>query len=292
MEILGSPESIYQDFEVSALIDNCDISWTSSNTDVLYIDDEEKTSVSNAIYKKVKINVPNKDTEVKLTATIKYGDATKTKEFNVIVKSRQQSMGSVVNAGAESIKVDKFTKYVAPRIYALDYSAIGTRELPISLYDLEYTYSFATSKDKKFVSVDEVNTAVPGVYKVTVKATSKIDRDKSTDILGNVVIKTAQLSYYVYILDGDCEIDFIADEEGNYGGVALTDEGFSITGNLNNLYGDLYAVYSKTPLTLTAEELIARSDVQKKEITTDSIAISFSAGELAGDEYYAYYLAN
>ncbi len=292
LEILGSPESIYQDFEVSALIDNCDISWVSSNTDILYIADDEKVSVSNAIYKKVKINVPDKDTEIKLTATIKYGDVTKTKEFNVIVKSRQQSMGDIVNSGDSSIKVDKFGAYVAPRVYALDYSAIGTRELPLSLYDLTYTYSFAKAKNEKFVAVSEVNTAVPGVYKVVATATSKIEKDKTTDAMGNVSVKKVSLEYYVYILDNDCEIDFIADEEGQYGGVTLTDEGFSITGNLNNLHGDLYAVYSKTPLTLTAEELIARDDVQKKEITSDSIAISFSAGELAGDEYYAYYVVS
>ena len=290
LEILGSPESIYQDFEVSALIDDCDISWQSSNTDVLYIDDVEKTSVSNAIYKKIKINVPDKDTEVKLTATIKYGDATKTKEFDLIVKSRGQSMGAVVNSGDNSIKVDKFGTYVAPRIYALDYSAIGTRELPISLYDLKYSYSFATAKNEKFIAVDEVNTAVPGVYKVTATATSKIAKDATTDIIGNVQVKTASLDYYVYILDNDCVIDFIADDEGNYGGVALTDNGFSVTGNLNNLYGDMYALYSKTPLTLTAEELIAHSDVQKQEISSDSISLSFSAGKLAGEEYYGYYV--
>lgn len=289
LEILGSPESIYQDFEVSALIDDCDISWQSSNTDVLYIDDVEKTSVSNAIYKKVKINVPDKDTEVKLTATIKYGDVTKTKEFDLIVKSRGQSMGAVVNSGDSSIKVDKFGAYVAPRIYALDYSAIGTRELPISLYDLSYSYEFAASKNDTFYPIDSsigVNTAVPGVYKVKVTATSKIERDKKK----NGTYKTASLEYYVYVLNPDCDIDFMEDEDGNLSSITLTDTGFSISGNLSNLYGDLYAVYSKTPLTLTADELIARADVQKKEIDKDVISIQFTAGDLACDEFYAYYV--
>ena len=44
--------------------------------------------------------------------------------------------------------------------------------------------------------------------------------------------------------------------------------------------------------TLTAEELIAREDVQKSEIASDFIQAEFSSGNLAGKEYYAYYVEN
>lgn len=283
VEVLCSEESVYQDFEVPALINGCDIKWESSNTDILYFKNEEKVSVSSAVYKFAEVNTPDVDTEVKLTATISYRDVSKTKEFNIIIKTRSQTMGVMVNSGSSSIKVPKFGAYVSPRVYPLDNSAIGTRELSASLYDIEYSYKFATSRNDTFTTVSNeigVNTSVPGVYEVTATATSKITSDKS---------KKSSIRYYVYILDPDCEIDFMEDEDGNLSTITLTNDGYSVNGNLSNLYGMIYSVYSATPLTLTVDELIAREDVQVSEIDADSIATQFTAGDLAGSHYYAYY---
>lgn len=288
-EVLCAEDSVFQDFEVPAVINGCNITWESSNEAVIYFKNEEKVSVSDAIFKFAEVNTPDKDTEVTLTATITYGDVTKQKTFKLIVKSRSQSMGEMVNSGASSIMVPKFGTYVAPRVYPLDISAIGTRELAASLYDIKYTYEFAESKASTFYPVSNeigVNTAVPGVYKVTATATSKIENDKGS----NGKYKTSSVSYYVYILDPDCDIDFMEDEDGNLSSITLTDEGFSVGGNLSNLYGDMYAVYSATPLTLTAEELIAYENVQKIAIEADSVSLAFTAGDLADSKYYGYYV--
>ncbi|HIT43515.1 TPA: hypothetical protein IAA91_01565 [Candidatus Avacholeplasma faecigallinarum] len=286
-EVLTNPNSVFQDFEVPKLVNGCDISWESSNKDIVEVVDSEKISTSDAVYSQIKIYTPQQDTEVKLTATISYGGQTKVKEFNLIIKARAQALGGIAIEGDTSIKVEKFGTYVAPRVYALDLSAIGTRELPLSLYDVTYTYKFAQSKADTMYDVDGISTAVPGVYEVKATVTSKIEGDVDNLKRPN----TASLVYYVYILDKDCIIDFMENDNGvQTGSIILTSDGYSVGGNLSNLYGDLYSVYSATPLTLTAMELMNHEDVQIQAVENDSILLPFSAGELAGEAFYGYYV--
>lgn len=289
-EVLCDANAVFQDFEVPKLIDKCDISWESSHPEIAEIEVQEKVSVSDAIFSKVKIYVPAKDTEVTLKATLKCGELTRTKEFKILVKSRAQSMGGITIDGDTSMRVEKFATAAEPRVYALDDSAIGTRELPASLYNLSYEYNYASSKADSFYPVDGVYSSVPGVYEVTVTATSKIASDK--DQYGNPFTET--LKYYIYILDKDCTIDFMIDEATGapMSTITLTSEGFNVSGYLSNLYGDMYAVYSAEELTLTAEELIAREDAEVVEIDYDAITLDFSAGELTGKEFYAYYVVS
>lgn len=288
LEVLTNENSVYQDFEVPKIINGVEITWKSSNDDIVRIEYDEKIAVSDAVFSEIKIYTPAEDTKVTLTATLTCGSEVKTKEFELIVKNRAQSMGGIALEGDKSIKVEKFCTAPEPRVYALDNSAIGTRELPLSLYTLSYSYSYAQSKADTFYPVEGIHSSVPGVYKVTVTATSKIAID--VDNKGKPI--TRALSYYVYILDKDCTIDFMIDGETDapQSSITLTAKGYAVGGNLSNLYGDMYSIYSATPITVNALDIINSEKAQKVEIDYDSISLEFSAGELAGSKFYAYYV--
>lgn len=276
LEVLGDEDAIFQDFEVSKLIFGCDIQWESSDSSILEVKNEEKNSVSSAIFSTIKVHTPKTESKVTLTATISYGKATKQKTFNVTIKGRNVVIGDMVSTGTKTIRVGIYGNFVEPRIYPLDGSSVTKTELPKELYDLVYTYRYATDANSQFHEVDKVYTSVPGVYEVTAKAILKSD---PTSI--------GTYSYNVYIIDPNCSIDF---KEGEESLVALNNNGFTISGKLSNSFGDIYALASKTPLELTREELLAHPDVQKAEIMTDSIVANFIADNATGEIYYIYYL--
>lgn len=276
LEVLGAEDAIFQDFEVSKLIFGCDISWESSNSDVLTVQNEEKNSVSNAIFSTIKVHTPDQATKVTLTATITYQTATKQKTFDVTVLGRNISIGEMVSTGSKTIRVGIYGNYVEPRIYPLDGSSVTRTELSKELYDLTYSYRYATDANSQFHTVDKVYTSVSGVYEVTATATLKSNPNSK-----------GTYTYNVYIIDPNCNIDF---KEGTESLVTLNNNGFTISGTLSNSYGDVYALASKTALELTREELLAHPDVQKTEIISDTIVANFESDNTTGEVYYIYYL--
>lgn len=279
LEIAADEDAIYQDFEMAKRIHGCEIEWTSSNPDVISIDNNEEISASTSVYISGVVNCPATDTNVTLTAVITCGEATKTKTFNVVVKSRNQTLGALVNKSSSVIKVSKYAStYVEPKFYVEDGSSSTLAELPSSLYELSYTYQYATDKNSKFYNVDGVYTSVSGVYKVTVTATSKIESDNG---------KTSESIYYVYIVDPDCNIDFSGTPS-----LVLNNEGLTISANLSNVYGYLYVLVSNDQLevTPTYEELIANEEIQTFDINTDTISASVIADNNTATGYYLYYV--
>lgn len=276
LEILGAQDSIFQDFEVSKIIQGCDITWKSSNSNILEVQKEEKISVSNSAFSTVKVISPSGTTKVTLTATITSGNVVKEKVFEVTVQGRNQTLGTMISTGEKAVRLDIYGNFVAPKIYPLDASSNTQTELPLSLYDMTYVYRYATDGNSRYSVVDGVYTSVPGVYEVTATATLKSDASV-----------TSSYTYNVYIVDPDCNIDFKGDSL-----VTLNKDGFSVSGDLSNIYGDVYAVVSDTELTLTKDELLNHSDVQKFEITTDSVVANFLADNTTGTAYYGYYLVS
>lgn len=276
LEVLGDANAIYQDFEVPKIMYGNDIKWESSNPSLLEVQNEEKNSVSNAIFSTIKVITPAHDTQVTLTATITNGNAVKTKTFNIMVKGRNLSIGELVSTGSRSIRVGIYGNYVAPRIYPTDASSVKNAELASNLYDLTYSYRFATDANSKFRPVDNVYTSVAGVYEVTATAVLKSNPENK-----------ASYTFNVYIIDPNCAIDF---KTGLEPLVSLNDTGFSISGTLSNSYGDVYALTSSEPLELTREELINHPNVQKVEINSDIIVADFKSDNTAEAPYYIYYL--
>ncbi len=278
LEVLGDKDAIYQDFEVSKLIYGCDIQWESSDPSILAVQNEEKNSISNAVFSTIKVNTPEKETKVTLTATITYGSVTKQKTFNVTVKGRNVTIGEMVSTGNKTIRVGIYGNFTEPRIYPLDGSAVTKTELPKELYDMEYSYRYATDENSQFHNVDKVYTSVPGVYEITATATLKSNPSSK-----------GTYTYSVFIIDPNCIIDFRNDSEPL---VTLNNTGFAISGKLSNSYGDIYALTSKEPLELTREEFLAHPDLQKAEIMSNVIVANFEADNTTGDIYYIYYLVS
>ena len=275
LEVLCDPVAVYQDFEISKRILGCEITWESSNPEIIKINDEEEISTSTSVFVTATVNTPKENTTVKLTATITCGEAKTTKEFELNVRARKQSFGNIVNSGESSIRVNKYEDYVVPHIYPTDASSNTGSPLSSSLYDIVYTYEFASDRNSKYYPVDGVYTAVSGVYKVTAKLTSKIEADKG---------KTGSIVYYVYIVDKDCDIDFINQEYE----FTLHKDGYALTGEVSNILGIAHSVVSSTPLTLTPEEIMNHPDVQTFNIEEDYVVANFIADNNAAQKYYTY----
>lgn len=276
LEILAAQDAVYQDFEIAKIIQGCDIRWESSNSAVLEVQHEEKTSVSGAVFSKIKVNSPSTETKVTLTATITSGDVEKKKEFEVIVKGRNLTLGQLVSTGDHLIRLDLYTQFIAPKIYPLDASSITHTEFPISLYNMEYSYRYATDGNSSFHKVDNVYTSVSGVYEVTACAVLKSDPS----------IRSSY-TYNVYVVDPGWNIDF----KNSISLVSLNKDGFTISGKLSNIYGDLNAIVSDTPLEdLTYESFLAHPNLQKVEINSDTIVANFAADITTNKIQYIYYM--
>ena len=270
----------FQDFDIPKLITGCDISWTSSNEEILKIDTNEDASVSNSVFSTVHVTVPKEDTVVKLTAKLTKNGYYLTRDFDVTVKPRNQALGQLASTGSKAVRVELYDVFNEPVIYALDASSNGGSRLPETLYNLRSTYRFATSGNSEFYDVDGVYTSVAGVYEVTTVATHKTS--------GN----TSEFKYNVYVVDPECDIDFM----GGAQEITLTKDGFTIYGELSNIDGSVATVVSDEALTnlKTAEDIINHEDVQYYPITTDSVLAEFKADNFnvkSGDtQYYVYYV--
>ena len=274
LEALTNSRATFQDFEIAKVIAGAEIRWKSSNTNVITIDNSEKISASISAFSTAVINTPSKKTNVTLTATITKGKASVTKNFEITVMPKKQSLGALVSTSNDTMfKVLMYGTFVEPTVYATDSSSNTASKLDESLYTKTTTYKYATDANSQFAEVDKVYTSVPGVYKVITKAVLKSD----TTI-------TEEFEYTVYILDPDCSISTMGTPV-----VVLNNSGFAVNSYVSNVYGDIYAIYSKTPIVgLTAEQLLARPEVESVSIDSDYISAEFT-GDNSG-AYYGYYV--
>ena len=280
-ECITNYDAVYQDFRLPKLIHGADIQWASSNDSVISIETSEEVSVSSSVFSWARINVPEKDTKVTLTATISAGAAKTTKTFNLNVKGRNQSLGELASSSTDIIRVELYSSFIEPDVYALDDSSITATRLPDSDYTMSYKYEYALDGNSIFYTIDDVYTSVPGVFRVTATATSTKDSKLKSSY-----------TYLVYVIDYDCPIDFISGKSS----IALSDEGFVVSGDLSNISGSVIATYSTTPLTLnSASDILelGNGNYQEVEIETNSIVAPFVADNktiVSGDtQYYMYY---
>ncbi len=279
LEVITREEATFQTFDLPKLINGCEITWTSSNTDVIEISNNEDVSVSISVFSQAIVHAQESDTMVTLTATITHNNAVETKTFNINVRTRNQDVGELTSIKNNSLRIELFGKYVAPNIYPIDASSITPTELPKSKYKLEYSYQYAPDGNSKFNYIDGVYTSVPGVYRVTVKAISKISSN------------TASYTYNVYVVDPDCNIDFIGNKSEAY----LTKDGFNISGRLSNIEGGIYTVVSTEQRDdITPEQILNDKDSQYYHITEDNIIAPFNANNdtlvNSNVQYYVYYV--
>ena len=279
VEVFTNPDAVFQNFEIPLFVNGCEVSWESSNKEVLEIDTKEKISVSSAVFTYAKVYSPSEDTNITLTATIKRGSSTATKVFNLVIKERGSSLGELYNEdGVNTYIISRYQTFLKPNIIVSDSTSSDKSPLNSSLYSLVETYEWAESMDGNFVKVAGIYTAVPGVFKCTVTATLKSDE----------TVK-ASYTYYVMIGKDECSIDFT----GGIHTFVLNSEGFNIKGSLTNVAGKVYAVVVGKDVNLfEASEIINHADVQQFNITSNVISADFIANNSSDAGYKVYYVVS
>lgn len=278
LDVLTNIDAVYQDFELPVYLNNCDITWESSNPDIIEIIHGEKISLSAASYINARVKLITSEQKVKLTATIHYEDETLEKEFEITVKPRANSLGALVSDVEDvTFIIGRYQTFTRPNITVTDASSNNGSALDPSLYDLEIIYEYSTDRDGIFTRVNEIYTSVPGVFKVTTKATSKIPADNG---------KTMSHEYFVYIGDDECDIDFM----GGIHKFNINATGFNISATLTNISGRIYAVVTDNDtLIFSPEEVVNHPDVQTFLITSDEISFNFEADNSIEGGYRVYY---
>lgn len=279
LDVLTNKDAVYQDFELPVYLNFCEISWKSENENIVTIEKQEKIGLSAAAYIFARVKSPKLETKVKLTATIHYGKSTLDKEFEVNVLPREYGLGTLISDKNEStFIVGRYQAFNKPKITVTDSSSVAYTALDPDLYDLEVIYEYALERGGKYVRVEDIFTSVPGVFRVTTKATSKVPADEG---------KTVSHEYFVFIGDDNCEIDF----NGGIHDVTLNADGFNISATLSNITGRIYvAVVPKSVKLFEPEDVMEYENVQVKAITSDKLNADFIADNSSTEGYTIYYV--
>lgn len=278
-------DAVYQDFEIPAKLINCTVTWTSSDTSVLAIDEEYlEVSLSGSEYNLARVyRSADEDKTVTLTATITLNGTSVTKVFELTVKKGVPVIGGIYvltqdgseirNGGA--LIIDQFSICDEPEVRVengLDYNG---KLLTEDQYEIKTTYKYAADKNSHAVEVKGFTPSKAGVYTIT----------HQVNIVGGDSKGT--MSYTVYVASASAQVDF-----DGAASLLVNRDGFIISGGLTSATGTIYALTSRTEISdLTGEALKSAEGVQT--YTFRNNAISFQFADDNNSEYYIYYaLAN
>ncbi|MDE7100287.1 MAG: right-handed parallel beta-helix repeat-containing protein [Anaeroplasmataceae bacterium] len=281
LEVATNTDAVYQNFELPLVVNGCVITWKSSDESIVKVGGTDKTSPSSTVYGTAYVSDPEKDTDVTLTATIHYGLETLDKEFVLHVKKRNSKIGIMTNPdGKDTYIVVRHQKFTQPEILVADGASFDNSPLDSSLYTLSTKYEWARSRDGQYVEVNDIYTSVPGVFRVTVTATLKADKNAKSNY-----------TYYLFVGEDECEIDFV----GGIHNVKVNSEGINISGSLTNIFGRIYVLVVDRNTTLynnktDIQKLMNDPDVQQAIISSDHISSNFLADNSSIDGYKVYYV--
>ena len=244
-------EACYQNFKLVTKIKNTEIKWTSSNSELIEITDTVGTSNSHHQDVAAVVHRPmDKDTEVKITATVKVGKATKKKTFTVNVKKDTFRIGEVQIEGMVdgSIIVDKAATvfgYEVPAPKVVNGTSDGGTLIPEEYYSSRQTFKYASyDNPTAFEAANSFDPTKPGVWKVTQIITLSDDLelakkgDGSVDSAGNIALadKIKQTDYLIYIAAKDADVSFASSE------LSVYRDGYKINAQFQSPTGTLYAM--------------------------------------------------
>ncbi|MGN1373367.1 MAG: hypothetical protein ACI4VK_04895 [Candidatus Coproplasma sp.] len=271
-----NPNACYQDFQAPTSIRSCNITWVSSNPDVLKVTDRTTVSLSGSSYVDIEVYRQAVETDVTLTATITPGgnmSGTKTKAFNIKVKVLTNEIGDieVKDAVDGKIIIDQYSVFELPEVEVLNATDYNGKLIDKNAYTISTKVLYSKQKGAHQVEIKAFTPSVAGVYEII----------NSVSLDG----KVKSYSYNIFVVSGSAEVDFVKDANDNPDvSVGVDYDGFYITGNLNNVSGTLYAMVSDTEP--TANQLIANGDSYK--ITSDYLYANFEQDNKS--EYTIYYV--
>lgn len=259
--------AVYQDLVLPILVNGCDVSWESSNTDVFEIGTEVSSSVSN--FKSVPgyvIRDRATDVDVTITATIKFGEESVKKSFDLHIKKDTPSIGEITGYEQKYL-VELYDEITLPSVVVTNASSRSGRLLEEGSdkdYVVEKSFEYAKDKNSKFYPVSNIYTSKAGTYRVTYTVKSNIDH---TDFKA--------ISFMVYVASPKANVDFI---DGDYR-VSLTPWGYKVYGLLSGVSGNVYA-YTSENETESVETVLANGQVV--QINDDFINAELDADNSKG----------
>ena len=270
------PTACYQDFSVPSSMNNCKISWTSSNPEVLTVGTKVESTSSGGKFVRVVVNrVKGADTKVTLTAYILAPNEqqAKQKKFEINVKAFEGRLGDIIVDGAteDGYVILYQNEGEEPEYDILNAADYNGKLLDESDYEVAKTeIYYAKSKTETMNRVMKFSIQKAGVYEIA-----------KTLKIGNA---TREYRYTVYVVAKDGDIDFVSGST-----VSATHEGYNISGELSNVAGTLYTMVSDSKP--TAEQLKSQGELY--EIKKDKINVSFKHDISTGfTVYYGVYNPN
>lgn len=270
-----NPNACYQDFKAPITLRSCDITWESSNPEVLKVTDRETASLSGSSYVDIEVYRQAVETDVTLTATIKPNNMTDTKikSFNIKVKVLTNEIGEVrvKDAVDGKIIIDQYSIFELPDVEVENATDYNGKLIDKNAYTVSTKVMYAKQKGAHQVEVKSFTPSVAGVYEII-----------NSVRLGE---KVKNSSYNIFVVSGSADVDFVKNAGGNPDvSVGVDYEGFYITGNLNNVSGTLYAMVADSEP--TQNQLIAEGNSYK--ITSDYLYANFKQDNKS--EYTIYYM--
>ncbi len=289
------PDSVYQDFDVPTMMTTyqdhvatqrttCSITWESSDTSLLKIDNDDKQiSSSQSEYVMAVVYRPlTEDKKVTLTATLTCGEVSLKKDFELTIKAGQPTIGGIfvqtmngedVPEGGTLI-VDQYQVYTEPEVFVKNGIDYHGKLLSEDLYDVTTKYMFTSDKSLASVPVAGFTPSNAGVYTITKTVTLK--RDPS---------QYKSMSYTVYVASPYADVDFMTSN------ITVNRHGYLVSGEMTNATGKLYAISSATPLNLTEDNkasLLTLEGVEEYTFRGDNISFQFKNDN--AEAYHIYYL--
>lgn len=264
-------DSVYQDFDLTAsLLGSVNVSWTSSDPEIIDIADEGTPSVSGVNHiRAVVYRDINGDHDVTLTATATVGSTRVEKTFTLTVKQNEYIVGDIivegVNISNDSYITTQFSLIDEPVVNVLNQADYSGKLLPEDSYTVETTYMYAPVKGADMVQVAAFTPSNAGIFEITKNVTCGSTSNSYT--------------YTLYVVSQNADVEFLGEPS-----IGVTYGGFTIGGELNNVSGTLYAMAAEEVPTVSELKLYGQS----YDITTDNITAQFEAENAGG--YTVYYV--
>ena len=273
-------DNCYQNFYIINQMLDCNVTWTSSNTSILNIlDNEIDPGVSRHLVNLVDVTRAAEDTVVTLTATITSPDNSITvqKVFEINVMHIIYEIGEIEVEGEKegNVVMDRtFDGAAEPQITVRNAADYSGKIVPEGSYEVETVYWFQGSQDAALIGVDAFDPSEPGIYKI----------DKTIKI-GN---QTKEKSFRVFVVAGNLKLVFSGETDTEDGdtSLAIKHDGFNISGNLSNVKGSMHVLTTAAGAAAPTKDQV-KADGEKVNIDWNKITFDFKhSNEAAYDVYY------
>lgn len=255
---------IYNDIYLPTSIGTNKISWSSSNSDLIRIDETEYGTAVKNIYGIIKTKL-SQDEQVTLTAKVTVDGITKTKDFTVTLKKFDARLGDVVGI-EEKVVLSTETLPDVNDYKLYDYTSSNVQLIKDVDYKEKITINYKQDRyEPTSTEVKEVSAA--GFYTITYDFES-LDGFYKSQYKCNYTIIEANDTYEI-INDTSSTTDVQNKKTTSVYLKSIVENKITINGYAENNNGFIYAVATKDTLVPTQQNII---DLYGKTLTDDYVS--------------------